>query len=77
MSPRILLVDDDPSVRAALGRVLQDLGHPVTAAGDGEQGLAELQRGSFDLLSWIWICRGSAGSKFCGEFAPPGRSCRS
>ncbi len=39
---RVLLVDDDPQVRATLGEQLQELGFRVLAAPDGAAGLAAL-----------------------------------
>jgi CheY-like chemotaxis protein len=36
---RILLVEDDPDVALVMGTVLEDAGHHVTEAVDGQQGL--------------------------------------
>lgn len=52
---RILLIDDDPRVRQVLGTMLQGMGHRVTAADGGAQGLAlfeeALRRGEpYDLV---------------------------
>ncbi len=41
---RILLLEDDESLRPALSLILIQAGHTVMAAGDGEQGLALLGR---------------------------------
>jgi CheY-like chemotaxis protein len=38
-SPRILVVDDEPAVRALLMRALQEAGYEVVAVRDGEAGL--------------------------------------
>ncbi len=38
--PLVLLVEDDPDVRAVLRRQLVQLGHPVIEAGDGSEALA-------------------------------------
>ena len=48
--PHILVVDDSASIRAFLEHTLRQAGHRVTLAGNGVQGLAELQRHRFDLL---------------------------
>jgi len=47
---RILLVDDDALVRASLAEILNDGGYIVCEAADGNQGLATLERDSFDLV---------------------------
>jgi len=47
---RILVVDDQPEPRRALGRVLEALGYHTEAAVDGEEALAKLPRG-FDLVT--------------------------
>ncbi|WP_201315931.1 response regulator [Dyella sp. EPa41] len=48
---RVLIVDDDDTLRLLLGEMLQILGLEVTAAGDGAEALAQLAAGeSFDLL---------------------------
>ena len=49
---RILLVDDEASVRAFLQRGLEIDGHTVVTAYDGEDGLDRLmaEKGAFDLL---------------------------
>ena len=48
--PRILLVDDDPLVRAAVRAWLERVGHDVVTADCGVTGLNALQRGGFDLM---------------------------
>ena len=42
---RILLVDDDPITRLALGRILRDVATELVEAEDGEQAWALLQQG--------------------------------
>jgi CheY-like chemotaxis protein len=47
----ILLVDDDPGVRATVASLLADDGHTVVEAGSGAEALSHLDTtGSFDLL---------------------------
>lgn len=38
--PRILLIDDEPTLRLTFKQALSDAGHEVTVAGDGIEGLA-------------------------------------
>jgi CheY-like chemotaxis protein len=50
-SPRILLVEDDPLVRAAVQRLLVASGLTVTPVGDGEAAKAAMDEAApFDLL---------------------------
>jgi two-component system nitrogen regulation response regulator NtrX len=57
MKPRrILLVDDEPAIRQSLGGVLEDEGYAVTSVGSGEDCLAALAAGEFELLLLdIWL----------------------
>lgn len=47
---RILIVDDDEVTRLILGRILQDAGHEVTYAGDGDMALGVFRIGRFDVV---------------------------
>ncbi len=47
---RLLVVDDDPAVRAQLRGVLEDEGHAVDEAGDGEQALRRLAESAPDVV---------------------------
>jgi CheY-like chemotaxis protein len=47
---RVLIVDDEPEVRAVLGDLLTEAGCLVTVAADGTEALAECERQSFDLV---------------------------
>jgi two-component system cell cycle response regulator CpdR len=47
---RILLAEDDDSIRIFLARALRRAGHEVEAHGSGETALAALADASFDLL---------------------------
>jgi two-component system cell cycle response regulator CpdR len=48
---RILLVDDQPSVREALRMILKFDGHSVTEANDGAEALDLFTRSQFDLVA--------------------------
>ncbi len=53
---KILVIDDEPGVRAALEGILQDEGFEVESAGSGEEGLLLLQTGRFDaVLLDVWL----------------------
>ena len=47
---RILLVDDEASIRLTLGALLERTGYDVTSADGGEQAVQLLERHAFDLL---------------------------
>ena len=47
---RILIIDDDPVLRAVTERLLTDDGHEVCTAADGEEGLALLKGRDIDLV---------------------------
>jgi CheY-like chemotaxis protein len=48
--PRVLLADDDPSVREALGGLLESEGFEVTAAADGHQAVTKFYEHRADLV---------------------------
>jgi CheY-like chemotaxis protein len=52
MAPRILVVDDEPMVRALIARVLTDEGYEVISVADGRAALeaARGAQGGFDLI---------------------------
>ncbi len=53
---RILIVDDEPGVRAALTGILRDEGFEVASAGSGEDGLVALGEERFDaVLLDVWL----------------------
>jgi two-component system nitrogen regulation response regulator NtrX len=54
--PAILIVDDEPGVRSALGGVLRDEGYEVDAVDSGEACLERLTRQTYDVvLLDIWL----------------------
>ena len=48
--PRILIVDDEPSILSVLGTLLRAQSHEVTPARSGEAALALLKQQAFDLM---------------------------
>lgn len=50
MSKKILIVDDSPVVLAMLEDALTGMGYAVTAAGNGQAGLKQIEAGKFDLI---------------------------
>jgi DNA-binding NtrC family response regulator len=50
MPARILVAEDDPSVRSFVSRALSIQGHDVTTVGDGLQALEALEKEAFQLL---------------------------
>jgi len=48
--PRILIVDDDPSVSSVMGQVLEVLGYSSSTCGDPAEAVAQFRDGSFDVL---------------------------
>ena len=51
--PRVLVVDDDPSIRETLLRILEDSGYRAEGATDGAQALARLQGAPAELPALI------------------------
>jgi two-component system KDP operon response regulator KdpE len=50
MSPRILVIDDEPQIRRFLGISLRAQGYTVVEAADGETGLAAMATGGADVV---------------------------
>jgi CheY-like chemotaxis protein len=50
MPTRVLVLDDEPAVRALVARALAEEGYEVVSVGDGLAGLAAAARGNFDLV---------------------------
>ena len=53
---RILIIDDEPAIRATLSSILEDEGHAAAACESGEEGLARFAREEFDLILLdLWL----------------------
>jgi len=62
---KILLVDDDPAVRAVPGLFLRKWGYDVIEAADGEQALQILQRERIGLVISDWVMPNLSGIDLC------------
>lgn len=50
METRVLIIDDEKNIRMMLTKCLTAEGYGVTAANDGEQGIAEFQKGGYQIV---------------------------
>ena len=66
-SGRILVVDDEPSVRESVGYALEPVGFDVTLAVDGEDAETKIDATSFDLLILDIMMPGKSGLDICRE----------
>ncbi|HET8975253.1 MAG TPA: response regulator transcription factor [Solirubrobacterales bacterium] len=64
---RILVVDDEPSVRESVGYALEQEGFEVTLADSGEGAEAKLAEQSFDVLILDIMMPGKSGLDVCRE----------
>jgi DNA-binding response OmpR family regulator len=62
---RVLVVDDDETVRDVVRRYLELAGHEVALAGDGEQALELIARGEPDLIVLDLMLPGIDGLEVC------------
>jgi two-component system response regulator RegX3 len=65
--PRILVVDDEESVRESAGYTLEQEGFEVVLAGSGEEAEERLGEGEFDLLVLDIMMPGKSGLEVCRE----------
>ncbi|MBW1796566.1 MAG: PAS domain S-box protein [Deltaproteobacteria bacterium] len=63
-SPRILVVDDDESVRKTTTRMILRMGYPRDAVSSGEEALEKLQRERFDIVVSDIAMEGMNGLEF-------------
>ena len=64
---KILVVDDDPNIREAVGATLKDEGHDVITASDGEEGLQKVVTEIPDLIILDVIMPEKHGFQVCRE----------
>ncbi|HSE82243.1 MAG TPA: response regulator transcription factor [Gaiellaceae bacterium] len=67
MSQRILLVEDDPSIRETTSLGLEGAGFKVSAVADGREGLDRFRSGSFDLVVLDLMLPELDGYEVCRE----------
>lgn len=69
---RILVVEDDPDIRDALGELLVDEGYDVVAAGCGDEGLRRLHDERFDVVVSDYSLPGRTGTAMIRAAAEEG-----
>ena len=72
-SGRVLVVDDDPDIRALVMEVLHDAGLSVASAKDGEEALAEAARIRPDVILLDKLMPGMDGTRFASVYRAAGR----
>ncbi len=72
MEGRLLVVEDDPQVRAMLTRALRYEGFEVAAASDGAGAMAALRAGSPDLVLLDLLLPDADGVELCGRLRADG-----
>ena len=65
---KVLLVEDEPSIRDLYSRQLTKAGHLVTAVEDGTKGLSTLKTAAFDILLLDIMLPGLNGLQVLKEF---------
>lgn len=71
---RLLLIEDEASLRAALVPLLQDAGYHVQSAADGTSGLERAVTETFDLILLDIMLPGIDGFAICREIRKRGRA---
>lgn len=72
---RILLVDDEPTQRLIMARLLKRAGYSVEVAGNGKEALAKLEAGDFQLMITDWEMPEMDGIALCRALrASPGKA---
>ncbi|OKH52209.1 regulator [Calothrix sp. HK-06] len=64
---KILIIDDDPIVRAALKRTLQNQGYDVSVASDGEEGIVLAKQLHPALIICDWMMSNLDGLEVCRQ----------
>jgi two-component system, cell cycle response regulator len=62
---RLLLVEDEPTQQMTMERLLTRAGYDVETAGDGEEALAKIKTGQYQLLLTDWEMPGLDGATLC------------
>ena len=66
-APRILVVDDHPSIAGLMSQLLEQRGYEVVTAENADQALAEVRRQAPDLILSDVRMPGKSGYEFCRE----------
>ncbi|MBS0265514.1 MAG: response regulator transcription factor [Planctomycetes bacterium] len=61
LSPRTLVIEDDAAIRRGVVDALRAAGHEPSAAGRGDEGLAQALDGAFDLVLLDLVLPGNSG----------------
>jgi two-component system cell cycle response regulator len=64
---RILLVDDEPTQRLIMARLLKRAGYEVETAGNGREALSKIDGGNFQLMITDWEMPEMDGIRLCRE----------
>lgn len=64
---RVLVIDDDAEIRDFCGLVLSDSGCAAVLASDGDEGLAAVGSGAFDVVVTDLVMPGKEGIEFIRE----------
>jgi two-component system cell cycle sensor histidine kinase/response regulator CckA len=64
---RLLVVDDEPSVRRSTARLLTSLGYSLATAASGQEALAQFETASFDLLLTDLSMPGMSGTQLAAR----------
>jgi sigma-B regulation protein RsbU (phosphoserine phosphatase) len=62
---KILIIDDDPTIRMVLKRALQNQGYDVTVASDGESGITQTEQIRPALIICDWMMSQLSGLEVC------------
>ena len=73
-APRILIIDDDRAFRIATRALLTDEGYEVDAASGGDEGLARLQEGRYQLVLLDLKMEGRSGLSVLEELRRSGHT---
>jgi len=71
--PRILIVDDEPSVSAVMRQVLEALGYSSSICNNGNEALLQFQDGTYDVVLTDYRMPEMSGIELCRQI----RKCNS
>ncbi len=63
----VLVVDDEPLIRAQIAQILRELGHQAVEAESGQQALALVRRGGIDLMLLDLMMPDLSGIEVCKQ----------